>query len=257
MKRNSKKMSSIIFGLLVMAAGVLLFAFNGGYLPEKYKTVVFSWQMLLVAAGFVFLFSRDKRIAGVIMMLIGVFLILPKLNIEGIEFVTQNGWAIALIVFGIFVICGAIGGKRIYHAHMHWHTAKTDAHDNGRRHSSGWKFSENKSGFIERDCVFGGNKEKIDVKNFCGGDINSVFGGIELDLSEAQLAEGVHHLELNSVFGSIVIFVPAEWNIEIQQTQFFGHFADNRPKPPIETDFKRTLMIEINAVFGGGEVRCK
>jgi len=43
----------------------------------------------------------------------------------------------------------------------------------------------------------------------------------------------------------------------VRQTQVFGQFVDNRPKPDFEIDEKRTLIIEANAVFGGGEIKCK
>jgi predicted membrane protein len=64
-------------------------------------------------------------------------------------------------------------------------------------------------------------------------------------------------LELNSVFGGMVLFVPVDWNIEMRTTHVFGDFVDNRPKPAFEVDEKRTLIIEASAVFGGGEIRCK
>ena len=249
MSRNRIKMSSIVCGLFFMAAGVLLFAFNAGILPAEYKFVVFSWQMLLAAMGFVFLFSRHKRIAGIIMMMVGGFFLLPKLNIDGLDFIGQNYWAIVLICVGIFIVGSTIFGKQFFRHSEEWHGSY--------RHSHGWKSYENKAGYIDRNCVFGGSNEKLNLKNFKGGDINSVFGGIELDMSDCQLAEGVHHLELNSVFGGILLYVPIDWKIEINQTQFFGQFADNRPKPEFEVDEKRTLIIEVNAVFGGGEIRCK
>ena len=94
-------------------------------------------------------------------------------------------------------------------------------------------------------------------KIFKGGEINNVFGGMEFDLSEAQLAEGTNYLELNSVFGGIILYVPVDWKIEIRQTQVFGHFVDNRAKPGFEIDENRALVIEAHAVFGGGEIRSK
>jgi predicted membrane protein len=237
-----------------LTAGALLFAFNAGLSLPVEKTVVFSWQMLLIAIGFVFLFSRDKWIAGIILMLVGGFFLLPKLEIERLEFLSQNGWAIALLVVGLFVMYRAIFGKRFLHRHSIGVVIDTS----GKKwHSRSCGSSEEKSGYIDRNCVFGGAKEKLDIKNFKGGEVNSVFGGIELDMSEAQLAEGVHYLELNSVFGGLILYVPIEWNIEINQTQFFGSFVDNRPKPSFEVDEKRTLIIEANAVFGGGEIKCK
>jgi len=251
MKRNSVKVSSVICGLLFLAAGAMLFL-----LPE-YKCVILSWPMLLAAIGFVFLFSRDKWFAGVILMLVGGFFLLPKLPVpvDRLEFITQNGWAIGLVIIGVLVMYRAIFGKRFLYRHCCVVTTDKKWEHGYRSRSCGT--SETESGYIDRNCVFSGGKEKMNFKNFKGGEVNSVFGGIELDLSDAQLAEGTHRLELNSIFGGIVIFVPIDWNIEIQQTQVFGNFVDNRPKAGFAVDEKRTLIIEANSVFGGGEIKCK
>jgi len=220
MKRNRIKISSIVFGLLVVTAGILLLAFNAGILPGNYYPIVFSWPMLLVSIGFVCLFSRPSWFFGIILILFGGFYLQKLL-----------GWAIVLIVVGMVVICNAIWGKK--HHHGEWKKCHHEFHE---WHSHVRKSDKYESGYIERNCVFRGNKEKLDIKNFKGGEINSVFGGIELDLSDSQLAEGTHHLELNSVFGGTVIFVPIDWKIEFQQTKVFGHFEDKRPKPDFEID---------------------
>ena len=258
MIRNRIKLSSIIFGLLFLTAGVLLFAFNAGILPHSFKSVVFSWQMILIAMGFAFLFSRDKWMAGIILMAIGGFFILPKLQFVGFYglgyFVGQNFWAIGLVVAGIIILCSAIWKKSGYCKPKVYYTGtKNEKHS----HSHDWNRNHDEAGYIDRNAVFGGSKERIDFANFKGGEINSVFGGIELDLSGSKLAEGVHRLELNSVFGGMVLFVPVDWNIEMRTTHVFGDFVDNRPKPAFEVDEKRTLIIKANAVFGGGEIRCK
>jgi len=260
MKQNSVKISSIVCGLLFVAAGILLFAFNVGALPIEYKSVVFSWPMILIVIGIICIFSRRSWFGGFVLILLGGFFLLSKLNIPSLDFVKQNIGAIILISAGIGILCKLLFGRR---CKFFWYDAQFHSRHWSRNHSKYDKkqFAQNEKGFkpgyIDRNCVFGGSKEKWDLKNFSGGEINSVFGGIEMDLSEAQLAEGIHHLELNSVFGGIVLYVPIEWKIEIHQTQVFGSFADNRPKPSFEVDENRVLIIEANAVFGGGEIKCK
>ena len=255
MKRNSLiKVRTIICGLLVMAAGVLLFAFNAGVLAPEYKYVVFSWQMLLIAIGVVHLFSSDKTFFGIILMLVGGIFLLPKLSFEGTEIITNNVWAIVLFVVGVFVISRALWKRPSFcHIHSSWET-KTRKFDN----PSNWKTKGDNSDEIDFNCVFIGGKKKVVSKNFRGGEINNVFGGMELDLTESQLAEGENHLEINSVFGGVVIYVPVDWNIKMSgTTQVFGAFVDNRPKTGFEVDEKRVLIIEAHAVFGGGEIKCK
>ena len=255
MKHNSAKTSSIIWGLLIIVAGALLLTFNVGLLPMEYKHVIFSLPMIPIIIGFTFLFSKHKFFTGIILMLVGGFFILPKLDIESLDFITQNGWAIALIIGGVLIIFKTLFGKHFSHhnpesfrTHCAWHNK---CHTNNR------KSSGNGQGYIDHNCIFGGGKERLDIKEFKGGDINCVFGGIELDLMDSELAEGIHTLEINSIFGGCVLFVPITWNIEIRSTRVFGQFVDSRPKPGFKVDEKSKLIIEANAVFGGGEIKCR
>jgi len=188
-------------------------------------------------------------------MLIGSFFLLPKLNIEGLEFISQNGWGIALIVLGIIVICKAIWHRQFrkhyyyFWPQFHWHTEWNSNHAQNS--------AKAEPGYIVRDCIFGNINEKIDLANFKGGDIDGVFSNAEIDLSDAQLAEGVNYLKIDMVFGNVVIYAPIDWKIEIREDSVFGKFIDNRPKPEFETDTNKTLIISIDTVFGGGEIRCR
>jgi predicted membrane protein len=252
--RHYSLAGGVAFGLLVIAAGVLLIMFNAGTLPLAYKPIVFSWQMLIIAVGFANLFSSRKRVPAVVLILLGSLLLLPKLNVDGLSFLRGNGWAVFLIVTGVLFLLHLIfrhsaHGHRCHHFHAH----------NYSRHRGFSVIDDNGSGseYIDRSYVFNGSKEKINYKNFKGGEINCVFGGFELDLSDAQLAEGKNVLEINAVFGGITIFVPAHWKVEIAQTQALGSFVDRRPQPAFEVNDNCTLVVTGSAVLGGGEIRCK
>ncbi len=263
MKQNRIKISALVFGLLVIAAGVLLFAFNANMLPMDYKPIVFSWPMLMIAVGFILLFSRHNRFSGILLMLMGAFFLLPKLDIEALSFMKGNGWAIALILIGILGVFRGVfnlhylsNGKRgseSRRSHKQWNAGSNEPAS--RTHWQG--YPRNETGYIERNYVFGGSKEKLLIPDFKGGEINSVFGGTELDFSGSQLAEGIHYLEISTVFGGVVLYVPADWKIELRQTRVFGSFEDRRPPVNFEVDDKRVLIIQTASVFGGGELRCK
>ena len=251
MKQNGIKSKFIITGLLVIVAGVLLYLFNAGILEPEYKSIVFSWQMLLVALGFNNLFSRRKWPLGIALMLIGGFFLLKKLDIASLFFITQNGWTILLIIIGLIILIYAIFGQTFFSNRIKRFKEKKE------RHSNNWNRHKGESGYINLNYVFSGADEKIITDAFKGGDINCVFGGSELDLSECQLVEGISNLEINTVFGGTVIYIPEYWNIEIRQNSIFGNFVDSRPKSGMEIDKSKTLIIEASSVFGGGEIKCK
>jgi predicted membrane protein len=252
---------------MAITAGILLIAFNSGSLSLAYKPIIFSWQMLLIAMGFAFIFAKGKRYPGIVLLLIGSFFLLPKLDIPRLEWMHGNSWAFFLILIGIFILVRLIfyrnSGpqqveKKKYH-HEYMHTCFEENFDNfssDKTNSSKRKWEE-ESGYIDSNYVFGGSKEKVDSKKFKGGEINCVFGEIELDLSDAHLAEGVNILQVSTVFGCATIYVPSDWNIEVQQSQIFGHFEDKRPKANFEIDENRVLIIKASSIFGGGEVKCK
>ena len=265
---KNRKLGTAVAGLLIMTAGVLLCLFNVGVLSRELKEVIFSWPSLLIAIGFVNVFVRHKRVFGTITILFGGFFLLKKLQMPELDFIYRNIWPILLIVVGVLVLCKAFFGRCRYRCHSSGEYGEKaefrrfpDFSCNRGRHShhhyEKYKHRRNDTGYIDRNYVFGGSHEKLDTDNFKGGEINCVFGGTELDLSNAKLAEGVNFLELNLVFGGIVLYVPTDWKVEVRQSQFFGGFKDNRPTPDFEVDEKRVLLLEVNAVFGGGEVKCR
>jgi len=242
---------NMLIGVLIIAAGVLLLLFKAGILPPDYQCVIFSWPMILISIGFICLFSRQKWGFGLLLMLIGSFFLLPKLNIEAFAFVNDNRWAIILVIIGVIVVFKSIFGKN--KGCCHWETRWETKVVTPNRTT----FGGQDAGYIHREYVFGGSKEKIDIKNFKGGKISCIFGGMELDLSDAELAERVNTLEVRTVFGGVSIYVPADWYIEIRQQQVMGNFEDKRPKSRIETNNEKTLIINAEMVLGGGEIKCK
>ncbi|MDR0294809.1 MAG: cell wall-active antibiotics response protein [Prevotellaceae bacterium] len=238
---------NVLIGALIIAAGVLLLLFKTGILHPDYQRIIFSWPMILISIGFISLFSRHKWGFSLLLVLIGGFFLLPKLNIEAFGFVNDNRWAIILIIVGIIVIFKSFFEKN--RDCCHWETRRTAF--NRTIHN------KQDTGYVYRECVFGGSKEKIDVKNFKGGKISCVFGEMKLDLSDAELAEGINTLDIRTVFGGVSIYAPADWYIEIRQHQVIGSFEDRRPKSHIEINKEKILIINADMVLGGGEIKYK
>ena len=244
------RIGNVVFGLFVIAAGILLFAFDADMLPAEYKTIVFSWQTLLIALGITCLFHKQS--IGFVLILIGGFFILPKLNIDFFDFSQISVWAVCLIILGIIILWHVFFGKNKYGSRPDNYSQNTKV-----RIKDDFDFKEDEPGYIDRNYIFGGSKERIDYQNFKGGEINCIFGGLELDLSNAQLAEGSNILEINTVFGGVVLYIPGHWKIEIRKNQIFGNFEDKRPLPNFEVSENQLLIIKASSIFGGGEIKCK
>jgi predicted membrane protein len=89
---------------------------------------------------------------------------------------------------------------------------------------------------------------------FKGGMIETVFGGMELDLRRTSLPEGETYLYVKAVFGGVEIKAPEDWLIEIRSEAVLGGVTDDRIKSQ-NMDHTRKLIIVANAVFGGVTVR--
>jgi hypothetical protein len=248
-------MKKIVFGVLIMMFGVFLLLRNLGFIPCEISRWVISWQSLVIAIGAILLFDRkmDNKNAGVVLILVGSIFLLSKMLDVSMKGIVVPALVIALGVVFLF-----------------WVTTKKSWWWKDRfTHSSEWKefdckknsftnMTDNGNGYIKREYVFNGSKEKWTYGKLRNLVIEAVFSGVELDLSQAELADDVKvavHIKVTSVFSGVILYVPDDWNIMVQKNGVFGGFVDNRPRN-IEVDKSKMVILELEAVFGGGEIRC-
>jgi predicted membrane protein len=242
------------FGLVLMLIGIVFLGFNFGLIPGSLKSVIISWQMLLIGIGVINLF-RQHFISGVILLFVGGFFLTPKLvpSLDG-QFITIY-WPLLLIAAGVLILISQI--LKPTHFNEYWNRkSKNHAyyhHHHHYRDNNYSKWQGNSEGFSENSVFANGEHIVLDPE-FKGGDINAVFGGIKLDLRKTSLPVGETFLEVNAVFGGITIFVPDDWYVETHLDSIFGGFKDSRIlKEPLDTTKK--LIITGSCVFGGGELR--
>jgi predicted membrane protein len=228
-----------ILGVIIVFAGLALLLFNTGIFPLYFRHIIFSWPMLLVVIGIVSFIGSESRIPGIILILIGGFFLVPRIFDFNISF-TQLFWPLILICVGILVLF-----RRFPHPGQ-WKQRITGSPNTSAALDQG---------FVFEDHIFSGTEKRIINKDFKGGRINVIFGGIKLDLTQAQMAEGSNELEVNVIFGGATIIVPCEWKIQLKNTSVFGGFSDKRFCIKEATDQSRVLVIKASAVFGGGEIK--
>ena len=81
----------------------------------------------------------------------------------------------------------------------------------------------------------------------------AVFGGVELDLSEATLESSDTEIRAVAVFGGVDITVPADIRVIVDGNGVFGGYADQTKSQPPEG--APVLRITGAAVFGGVNVK--
>jgi predicted membrane protein len=234
--------------LVLIIVGGLFLGFNLGLIPDHYRPILISWEMLLIVLGAGSVYKRHF-VSGIVLLCLGCFFLLPKIISVSGDFV-HIYWPVMLIVAGIILLLHRfINPKRYdFSANINdWHRSN---------HGDSTERTQSQSGF-HKNVVFGNEKFLVLDPEFKGGDINVTFGEIIIDFRKTQLATSTVEIEINVQFGSVVVYVPSDWKIQLQVDNVFGGFEDKRIfiYEQEHVPQEKTLIIYGSIVFGGGELR--
>jgi predicted membrane protein len=107
--------------------------------------------------------------------------------------------------------------------------------------------------YIDATSIFGGVHKKVVSKSFKGGDVTTVLGGTEIDLTQADFT-GTVRLEVTQIMGGTKIIVPPHWEVRSEITAVFAGFEDKRQQPAM-TNPEKVLIINGTSVLGGIELK--
>ncbi|MBL7857909.1 MAG: hypothetical protein JNM57_09480 [Cyclobacteriaceae bacterium] len=108
---------------------------------------------------------------------------------------------------------------------------------------------------IEAVTIFGGSKKVIISKNFKGGEVITVFGGAEVNLTQADI-QGRAELELVQVFGGAKLIVPSNWRVHTGEVVcIFGGIDDKRNPVTLNADPSKVLILKGMCMFGGIDIK--
>jgi hypothetical protein len=234
---DSNRNGRIMGGLFIVAIGILLLLREAGMDIPRW---LFSFETILIAVGLYLGMRHSFRGFGwLIPILIGGFLLIddfyPYYDIE--EFT----WPLIVIAIGLFIIFRAgkknIDGKKWDNTHADARNASDD--------------------FLDSTVIFGGVKKNIISKNFRGGEAVTVFGGTEINLTQADMASPIV-LELTQVFGGTKLIVPAHWRVQSKDlVAIFGGIDDKRPPAnnPGAEESDKILILKGTCLLGGIDIR--
>ncbi|MFA6813846.1 MAG: LiaF domain-containing protein [Bacteroidaceae bacterium] len=245
---ENRTFGKYFFGGLVILAGVLYLLFNIGALPITWKPIIFSWQALLVLIGCTRLVN-GHYFWGLLISAIGIIYLLPELSVVMGFYYSKAMfdslfWPIVIILFGVFIISHSLTHNKYQ---KRWKSCNY-------KYRYKYNSKTNEDGRIEYNSLMTGIDEIFLMPVFRGGEINAIMGGVKLDLRRTSLPEGDTVLELNSICGGIVLFVPEDWTVEIRTQSFLGNFSDKREAKVRSAD--RKLIIVADSIMGGGEIKC-
>lgn len=237
MERNGFR--SVITGAVIVLIGIVYLLFNLGILPPEWKGIIISWQGLLVLLGVIGI-CKGNYVGGTILAAVGVCFLLPDLSavmgfFYSVATLHSIMWPAIIILVGLLIMS---------HRHHHHHDFKCC---HRTRYSSG-----SKDGKVDYNLVMNGIDDVFLDPVFRGGEINTIMGGVKLDLRRTSLPEGNTELKISSICGGVTLLLPLDWNVELHNDSILGGFADHRHSQEVATD--RRLIINASFILGGGSI---
>lgn len=224
-----KKVSSIIWGLVLVALGVIL---GGNALGWFNINVFFNgwWTLFIIIPCTIGLITEKDRTGSFIGLVIGIILLLGCQNVISFSTIGKLILPIIVVIIGLCMIFKNLFSKKF----------------NKEIKELNKKLNEND----EINAAFSGQNINFAGEEFKGKTLNAIFGGIKLDLRKAKIKDDVV-INANAIFGGIDIIVPDNVIVKTKSTSFFGGVSNKK------TDAGKGPIVYVNGVgiFGGVEVK--
>jgi predicted membrane protein len=194
------------------------------------------WPILLIVAGISRVTTPAHRFWGILLIAAGTLLELNQLGIA--HFGWADFWPIVLISAGLMVIWNSLRSKT-------GTTAPPTQGGDPRLTVNGV-------------AIFSGLERRMTTQDFQGGHVTAIFGGIELDLTEANMQADEATLEVNAIFGGAEIRVPDTWQVSYRGGPIFGGVEDKtriRRSEDMAGSKPKVLHITGLVAFGGLEIK--
>jgi predicted membrane protein len=217
-------------GIILIVVGVVVLLDHLGYIQSRHLWVF--WPLILVFSGVVRVWQQGKVGFGILLISFGVLLQLNTLGVIHLNW--DLLWPLGLIGFGLLKVWERFGKDK-----------QSSTSPLGRD-------------YVNELAFFGGVERRLNIKDFRGGNISAIFGGIELDFRSAEMAENEAVLELEAIFGGVELVVPTNWTVVFQGESIFGGYSDETLAPAagnLQGAPNKTLIVRGRSIFGGVSVK--
>jgi predicted membrane protein len=259
---NNPRNGKALAGIILLAVGVMLLfrQFDFFFIPHW----LFTWPMWLIFWGlFIGAKSNFHKPSSFILIFLGIiFLVNENFHNAG-EFI----WPVAIIAFGLWLILRRHHQfdndylKKRYSSKWDWRnnigdasagTAGYSPNDNPPTDPSSYRPTGDE--YLDTVSVFGGVKKTILSKDFKGGEVVNIFGGAELDFTQADISGRVI-LDITQIFGGTKIIVPSHWQVVSDIAAVFASIDDKRMKTTAPTNSEKILVLKGASIFAGVDIR--
>lgn len=224
-----KKVSSVFWGLILVAAGVI-FALNAFHITNIDVFFDGWWTLFIIIPCTVGLFSEREKTGNLIGIAVGVFLLLCCQNILSFSMLWKLFVPAIIVLVGLKMVFTGLFGNRA-------NEIMKRLRENGK---------EPKAGI----ATFSGCNLNYDGEVFEGAELTAVFGGIKCDLRNAVIEKDCA-IQASAIFGGIDILVPDNVNVKVSSNSFFGGLSN---KTSVHQNAP-TIYVSGTCMFGGIEIK--
>ncbi len=257
--RNGKALAGII--LLAVGAMLLIRQFTFFLIPHW----LFSWPMWLIFWGlFIGARSNFHKSSSIVLILVGIVFLLND-NIHGAGDIV---WPVAIIAFGLWMILrrhtnlDKDSWRRNYNNKWDWRNQAgpnpsaplSDATYTTVPPAGAAPYPPTGDEYLDAVSVFGAVKKTILSKDFKGGEIVNVFGGAELDFTQADI-NGRVIIDITQIFGGVKMIVPPHWQVVPDIAAVFAGIEDKRMKSTATPGSDKVLVLKGVSIFAGVDIR--
>ncbi len=271
-QHNNPRNGKALAGILLLFVGLVLLVrqFDFFFFPHW----LISWPMGIIALGlYIGAKSNFHKPSSFVLILLGcIFLIDDNIN-NADRFV----WPLGIMAFGLWMILrkhshlGRPNNK--YNDKWQWNKkysdlganepivdyTYTEAPNNEVPPSAGPTTSSSSyrptgDEYLDTVSVFGGVKKTILSKDFKGGEVVNIFGGAELDFTQADI-NGRIIVDITQIFGSTKIIIPSHWQVVTDIAAMFAGIDDKRMKTAASANMEKILVLKGVSIFAGVDIR--
>ena len=222
----------LIGGTVIVVVGLIFLLDNMGMVSIGH--LFRFWPLILVIGGLASLVSPQGRVKGLVLIVLGTLFELDALGIA--HFRWSSLWPLAIIGAGLVVMWTTLEARRMV---------------DGKAGDS--------RNVLNEFALFGGCERRVTSPDFKGGSITAIFGGVEIDLRQANIADDEAELVINAVFGGCEVRVPEAWEIVAHGQGIFGGYVDSTkgyvPTEALGGAPRKVLLLRGVAIFGGVEIK--
>ena len=204
-------------------AGIVLILLGAWFLLPVVSDVELPigewWPLFLVGIGLASVLSGNVR-GGLVVIAVGAAFLLFYLDILGSE--VASYWPVVLIAIGLLMLF--------------------------RHRRAGSRGTPTADDEINVASLFSESSPAAASDRFRGGNVSATFGSAELDLRNAEAADGAAAVNASVLFGQVTLRVPPDWAVDVRSSATFGSIESERTEP---AEPRATLTVTGSCLFGG------